>query len=240
MTEKTALVTGGARRIGRAIVNHLAQTGWHVAIHCNTSKSKGRELVKELESMFPVRNFRVFTADLGKEAEATSLVEDVVSEMGALDMLVNNASVFDPGIIRKTTPELFDQQMNINLKAPFFLTRDFANRCRKGVIVNLLDTRIRSNSNTHAAYSLSKKAFADFTLMAALELGPHIRVNGIAPGATLPPKGQGKEYLVEIASRTPMGVLGGVKPILQSLDYILENQNLTGQILYCDGGRQLL
>jgi NAD(P)-dependent dehydrogenase (short-subunit alcohol dehydrogenase family) len=108
------------------------------------------------------------------------------------------------------------------------------------VIINLLDTRITTYSNSHAAYSLSKVAFAHLTKMSALEFSPKIRVNGIALGATLAPKNEGEDYLNRIAERTPMKVAGGILPVLQSLDYILENQNLTGQILFCDGGEQLL
>jgi NAD(P)-dependent dehydrogenase (short-subunit alcohol dehydrogenase family) len=167
-------------------------------------------------------------------------MDKVMNHFGKLDVLVNNASVFDPGIIRETDLQLYRQQMDVNLKAPFFLSRDFILNNKKGVIVNFLDTRITGYSNSHAAYSISKVALAHLTKMMALECGPQVRVNGIAPGATLAPEGKGDDYLKNLAQKTPMKVPGGVQPILQSIDYILENDNLTGQILYCDGGEQLL
>lgn len=117
--------------------------------------------------------------------------------------------------------------------------RDFASICKKGVIINFVDTRITNNRSNFAAYSLSKKALWEATKMAALELGPHIRVNAIAPGLTLAPAEKGDDYLQNLSKHIAMQRPGGIDPILTSIDYILENDYLTGQLLFCDGGENL-
>lgn len=240
MTNRTALITGAAKRIGKFIAMHMAIKGFDIAIHYNFSKREAIGLQTELVNRFPDQKFKIFKCDLHCGEDVEGLIDRVLLHFEKVDVLVNNASVFEPGVIRETSVKLFQEQMNVNFLAPFILSRDYALNSTNGIIVNLLDTRIANNSNTHAAYSLSKVGLAHLTKMAALEFAPAIRVNGIAPGATLPPEDQGEEYLLRIAKKTPMKIPGGIEPVLQSLDYILENQNLTGQILFCDGGEQLL
>ncbi|PKQ62067.1 hypothetical protein BZG02_14135 [Labilibaculum filiforme] len=240
MTNKTVLITGASKRIGKFIALHLAEKGFNIAIHFNKSKSDAIALQADLMTRYPNRKFKIFKCDLNCVEEVEILVDKVLLHFEKIDVLVNNASVFDAGVVRETSINLYQNQMNVNLFAPFILSRDYAMNTKKGIIVNFLDTRISSNSNSHAAYSLSKVGLAHLTKMTALEFGPDIRVNGIAPGATLPPVDQGEEYLLRLAEKTPMKVSGGIEPILQSLDYILANKHLTGQILYCDGGEQLL
>nr|WP_320119912.1 SDR family oxidoreductase [uncultured Marinifilum sp.] len=240
MQNKTALITGAAKRIGKHVANHLAAKGFNIAIHYNISKIPALTLQSELQEKYPERKFKIFRCDLNDELQLENLMDKVMLHFDKIDVLVNNASVFDRGIIRETNIELYNKQLDINLKAPFVLSRDFVLNNNKGNIINFLDTRISGNGNSHAAYNLSKVALAHLTKMAAIEFGPDIRVNGIAPGATLSPEGKGNEYLNKIAQNTPMKVPGGIVPILQSVDYILNNKNLTGQILYCDGGEQLL
>lgn len=238
--KQTVLVTGAAKRIGRLISLHLAKKGYDIAIHYNNSKKAAIDLQKELQEQFVAQTFKIFQADLSNTQNCDELIDKVLVHFEDLDILINNASVFEPGFIRETSVKLFQNQMNVNLLAPFILSRNYAMNCNEGIIVNFLDTRISTNSNSHAAYSISKVAFAHLTKMAALEFAPTIRVNGIAPGATLPPENEGEEYLIRLAKNTPMQEPGGIFPVLQSLDYIIDNKNLTGQILYCDGGEQLL
>ena len=237
---QTVLITGAAKRIGRLMSLHLAKSGYDIAIHYNNSKKAAIELQNSLQEKYSDQSFKIFQADLNDTQDCDALIDKVLIHFETLDILINNASVFDPGVIRETSVKLFQNQMSVNLLAPFILSRNYAMNCKQGLIVNFLDTRIKTNSNTHAAYSISKVAFAHLTKMAALEFAPQIRVNGIAPGATLPPEDQDEEYLLNLAKNTPMKVPGGIVPVLQSLDYIIENKNLTGQILYCDGGEQLL
>lgn len=236
---KTALITGAAKRIGKAVSTHLASQGWNVALHYNSSESGANLLCDELASNFSEQRFRIFRADLNLSEDVEQLIPRVIQEMGTIDLLVNNASVFDPAYIGETTAAFFDQQMNVNFRAPFLLTRDFARLVKRGLIVNITDTRIVTNKSNFAAYSLSKKALWELTKMAALEFGPDIRVNAIAPGLTLPPEEKGDDYLWNLAANIAMKRPGGIDPILKSLDYIINNDYLTGQILYCDGGENL-
>ena len=221
------------------MAEHLAEKGWNIAIHFNTSEKPAADLVKELSLKFNLQKFRSFKANLSDIEEVVGLIPRVVNDFGEIHLLVNNASVFDSSYLKESSPELYDEQMNVNLKAPFFLMRDFAIQCQKGNIINFVDTRITSNKSNFAAYSLSKKGLWDITQMAALELAPEIRVNAIAPGVTLPPEDKDENYLLNLAQKIPMKKPGGLDPILKSVDYILENNHLTGQLLFADGGENL-
>ena len=237
--QQTALITGASKRIGKALVLHLAEKGWNIALHYNTSAKPAEALVKELSVKYPSQKFAAFRANLAAIDEVAGLIPAVVQVFGPLQLLVNNASVFDPGYVAVTAPELFDSQMNVNLKAPFFLMRDFAGYCKSGCIINFVDTRVASNKSNFAAYSLSKKGLWELTKMAALEFAPAIRVNAIAPGVTLAPEDKDENYLFSLAQTIPMKRPGGLEPVLKSFDFILENQHLTGQLLFADGGENL-
>jgi pteridine reductase len=236
---QTALITGGAKRVGRAITEHLADKGWNVIIHYNRSAEDAITLVQDLSTKYPKQLFSSVTANLANSHEVVSLIPNIVGKRGPFDLLVNNASVFDKAYFKATSEELFDKQIDVNFKSPFFLMRDFAKACKKGNIINFVDTRITTNKSDYSAYSLSKKALWEATKMAALEFAPKIRVNAIAPGVTLAPEGEGEEYLQKLAQNIPMKKPGGIPPILNSVDYILGNDHLTGQLLFADGGENL-
>ena len=236
---KTALITGASKRVGKAIAVHLAGKGWNVIIHFNTSEKYARELKDSLSKKFPGQDFYIIQTNLIDELELEELIPKLVEKTGAFDLLINNASVFDPGYLSETEAPLFNNQLDVNLKAPFLLTRDFAKHCKTGNIINFVDTRISTNKSNFAAYSLSKKGLWELTKMAALELSPEIRVNAIAPGVTLPPEDKDGSYLENLAKGIPMKKPGGLVPILKSVDYILENEYLTGQLLFADGGENL-
>lgn len=236
---KTALITGAAKRIGKAMAIHLASQGWNIAIHYNSSGLDAMQFRDELASSYPDQKFELFKADLNQTNEVEMLISQVVQKMLKIDLLVNNASVFEPSRLMETSTGFLERQMNVNFKAPFILSRDFAQTCKIGVIVNFVDTRIVTNQSNFSAYSISKKALWEFTKMAALEFGPDIRVNAIAPGLTLPPEEKGEGYLLKLAANIAMKRPGGLDPVLKSLDYILNNDYLTGQLLFCDGGENL-
>ena len=225
--------------MGKALTEHLASAGWSVIIHFNSSEKEALELALLLKQKYPKQNFDTIKANLSEIDKVKDLISRVVVKYGQFELLVNNASVFDPGYISETTLELYDLQMNVNLKAPLFLIRDFAKSCKEGNIINFVDTRITTNKSNFAAYSISKKALWELTKMAALEFAPKIRVNAIAPGVTLPPEGRDDTYLQKLAGNIPMKKPGGLIPILRSLDYILQNEHLTGQLLFADGGENL-
>lgn len=235
----TALITGASKRIGKAISEHLAANGWNVIIHFNRSAEDAITLVQELGDKYPKQLFSSVTANLRESHEVENLIQSIVSKSGPFDLLVNNASVFNKGYLRETSESLFDSQFDVNLKSPFLLIRDFAVYCKKGNIINFVDTRITGNTSNFAAYTLSKKALWELTKMAALEFAPEIRVNAIAPGVTLAPADEDENYLQNLAKSIPMKQPGGVEPILKSIDFILQNNHLTGQLLFADGGENL-
>lgn len=237
--EQTALITGSSKRVGRTIAEHLAAKGWNICIHYNTSKTEAVELVNKLRLLYPSQHFFSLRANLEFEKEVEELIPAVVSETGPFRLLVNNASVFDRGYLKDTDSGLFNQQMNINFRAPFILMRDFVKFCAGGNIINLTDTRITTNKSNYAAYSLSKKALWELTKMAALEYAPKIRVNAIAPGVSIPPEGKGGDYIKKLAAGIPAGEPVGLMPVVQSIDFILENKYLTGQLIFADGGENL-
>ncbi len=236
---KTALITGAAKRVGKALSEHLAEQGWNVILHFNTSEKQVKLLAETLKSKYPSQCFEVVKANLEDSSEVLDLIPTVMKNFGAFQLLINNASVFEPGYIQNTSAELFDNQISVNLKAPFLLMRDFYKFCKVGNIVNLTDTRITNNKSNFSAYSISKKGLWELTKMAALEFSPKIRVNAIAPGVTLAPVDKDESYLQNLAKNIPMKSPGGLLPILKSLDYILENEHLTGQLLFADGGENL-
>lgn len=236
---QTALITGAAKRIGKALSLHLAAQGWNIAIHYNSSQQEALTLQKELRSLYASQQFEIFKADLYMADQVEELIPQVLQSMQGIDLLINNASVFDRCTFAQTDTELFNQNMNINFRAPFILTREFINRCGKGLIINFVDTRITNNKSNYAAYTLSKKALWEMTKMTALEAGPGIRINAIAPGLTLAPQEKPEEYLWNMAENIALKRPGGLQPVLKSLDYILENDYLTGQLLFCDGGENL-
>ena len=238
--QKLALITGAAQRIGRAMSEHLASQGWSLAIHCNRSKKDATALSHSLSQQFPDQAFMVFKADLSVNHEVENLVPEIIRKIGKPELLINNASVFEPGNLAQTSSLFFNRIIQVNLNAPFLLSRDFAILCKKGIIINFVDTRIVTHQSNFAAYTLSKKMLWELTKMGAMEFGPEIRVNAIAPGLTLPPEGKNEDYLLNLAGKIPMKRPGGVLPLLQALDYILTNDYLTGQLLFCDGGENLI
>lgn len=237
---QTALITGAAKRIGKALSLHLAAHGWDIAIHYNSSRQEALTLQKELKSLYANQQFEIFKADLSLAGEVEKLIPKVLESMHSIDLLINNASVFDKCTLADTDTELFNRNMNINFRAPFILTREFIRNVGKGMIINFVDTKITNNKSNYAAYTLSKKALWEMTKMSALEVGPHIRVNAIAPGLTLAPQEKPEEYLWKMAENIALKRPGGVQPVLKSLDYILANDYLTGQLLFCDGGENLV
>jgi pteridine reductase len=220
---KTALVTGASKRIGKSIVEFLAENGWNIIIHYNFSEKDAKVLLVALSGKYPEQSFGTIKSNLSDKKELAELIPSAISQFGEFQLLVNNASVFSSGYIKETSFELFESQMQVNLKAPFILIRDFANYCKNGNIINIVDTRVTSNKSNFAAYSLSKKALWELTKMAALEFAPEIRVNAIAPGVTLPPENEDEDYLQNLAKHIPMKTPSGISPMRQASIKILRS-----------------
>lgn len=231
---KAVLITGGAKRLGNRIAIALARIGYDIALHYNSSREDAEKARREITSLDVI--CEIFKADLSQESD---LIPKVYKKFPDLEILINNASIFESSPIKETSVELWQRHLSVNLTAPFWLSRDFAKICRKGHIINILDTRINSNRTTYAAYSISKKALCDLTMMCAVEFAPHIRVNGIAPGLILPPEGKDDTYLDRLAKNIPMQRKGSPENITASIEFLLKNYYTTGQIIFNDGGEHL-
>ena len=239
MMSGTALVTGATKRIGRELTLKLADMGYNIALHYNFIGSDARQLMFEIEQRgVPCELFRT---NFLNEFETESLMEQVAEKFDDVCLLVNNASIFQKARFLETDTALFNSHFDINFKAPFILTRDFAKTFKNGHVINILDTKIAHNDGAHFVYTLSKKVFADFTRMAAKQLAPDIRVNAIAPGFILPPAGHedDKTYIQELEKMIPLKTKGEVHDIINAMEYLIENPYVTGQILYIDGGKNL-
>lgn len=234
----TALITGGARRIGRAIALRLADLGFSIALHYNGSREDAERVGDELRRAGA--RCSLFQCDFDDGDAVLRLIGDVVATCPDLSALVNNASIFERGPLLETDPTLFDRHFRINLRAPFFLTRDFARRRRRGHVINLVDTKINRNADPYFAYTLTKKTLYEFTKMAAVQLGPQVRVNAVGPGLVLPPPGKDESYLAEQARSIPLQRHGDAASVCDAVAFLVKNTFVTGQVIYVDGGAHLL
>ena len=198
---RNALVTGAARRIGRAISLALAREGANVAVHYSGSKREAVELAAELEGLGA--QTVALRADLSDPEELAGLVDRAREALGTIEILVNNASIFPSDTLETVDLEGIERNLEINAWAPLVLTRAFAAQCERGHVINLLDSRVAGFDRTHAAYILSKHVLSAITRATALELAPAIAVNGIAPGLILPPAGKDEEYVDRLAQTVP-------------------------------------
>ncbi len=237
--EKFVLVTGAAKRIGAAISHHLAAEGWSVLIHYNSSNKEALKLATQLKAAYPKQEFPTIQCNLSNMDEVLQMFKNTTLERIELKALINNASIFSPGSITDITPDFLAQQMGVNFEAPLFLMQAFKNNSGNGNIVNMLDTNIVKNMETHAAYLMAKKNLEALTQMAALAWAPHIRVNGIAPGPVLPPPGEDQKHLEKVIDNTPLKQQVDTKDIAQTVSFLLNNPSITGQIIFCDSGAHL-
>jgi pteridine reductase len=236
----TVLITGAAKRVGKALAELFADRGWEVIIHYNNSERSARDLSLNLQKKYGDRHFPLVRADLSNPAKAVKiLLQQLPQPLIGLDALINNASVFDPSTLAETDYDLWRQQMLVNFEAPFMLMQAFYNLFGKGTVVNVLDTRIVNNDSSHAAYSLSKKALMQLTQMAALEWAPDLRVNAVAPGPVLPPPGRDATYFEKVAADTPLNKEVGLDNLVESVWFLITNSAITGQVIYCDSGAHL-
>lgn len=235
---KTALVTGGAVRIGKAICEALADDGCNVVIHCSRSEPAAQQLAEQIQAR-GVKAWVVREA-IDSEADCRSLISAALKQAKHLDILVNNAAVFHKHRLTTVTERKLTLEFGINLFAPICLTRFFAEQASEGAVINLLDRRIMANDPECIPYSLSKKALAAFTREAALALAPAFTVNAVAPGAVLPPPGKGAQYLHDHAGRIPMKNRVTPQDVAAGVVALLKLAGITGQTLFVDGGQHLL
>ncbi len=240
VSERVVLVTGGARRLGAAIVRQLHARGLSIVLHYRSSADEAGRLRAELESLRP-DSVMLIRADILSEDAPRSLVDGALSHFGRLDMLVNNASTFYPTPMQQATVGQWDDLLGTNLRAPFFLSRSAAPYLADhgGAIVNLIDVHAARPLKEYPIYSIAKAGLAMLTQSLARELAPEVRVNGVAPGAILWPEvGADQAERERVLAQIPLHRTGSPEDIARAVTFLLlDAPYVTGQILAVDGGR---
>jgi NAD(P)-dependent dehydrogenase (short-subunit alcohol dehydrogenase family) len=244
-----ALVTGAARRLGRAMALHLAARGHDVAIHYATSQAEAEATAAEARAL-GVKAVAL-RADLLDEAQTATLIARSADALGGpLTVLVNNASTFDYDNIRTATRASWDRNLGTNLRAPFVLTQGFAAQApealhttegalARALVVNMLDQRVRKLTPEFMTYTIAKMGLWAFTRTAARALAPHVRVNAIGPGSTLKGEHQRQEQFDAQRAASPLERGANAADISAALQYFLDAPAVTGQLLCVDGGQHL-
>lgn len=244
LQHQCALVTGGARRVGAAIVRRLHAAGANVVVHCHRSRDAASVLAAELNALRPA-SAAVACADLLDTAALPGLAAQALSAFGRLDLLVNNASSFYPTPLDEIDESQWADLIGTNLKAPLFLARAVAPALRErgGAIVNIIDIHAERPMRDHLIYNAAKGGLAALTRALALDLGPQVRVNGVSPGAIVWPEAGAWEDPAEreaIVRRTILGRTGEPEDIAGAVLYLAGAPYVTGQILAVDGGRSIV
>lgn len=239
--QPVALVTGAAKRIGRAIALDLAAHGWAIGVHYNSSPQEAEETVAAIAAAsgraMPV------CADLADPVAAGRMIAETAERLGPVTLLVNNASLFDYDDIVSMSVDSWQRHMDVNLRAPLFLAQAFAAvlpENARGVIVNLVDQRVRKLNPQFLSYTLSKAALWTATQTLAQALAPRIRVNALAPGPTLRNARQSQTDFARQNAATPLGRGAEPEEIAAAVRFILDAPSLTGQMIALDGGQHLI
>ena len=246
--QKIALVTGAAKRVGRAIAIGLAKDGWDVAIHYGNSKDAAEQTVKDI--LATGRRGVALQADLSKEDEANQLIARCVESLGLPTCLVNNASLFQYDVASSFSYAALDRHMLTNVAAPLILSRDLyrlhaKNRVQdavgpSGVVINLLDQKLANLNPDFLSYTLSKAALHSATTLLAQSFAPNLRVVGVAPGITMVSGDQSDDGFAKAHSMTPLGKSSTPDDIAGAVIYLANSNAVTGTTLYVDGGQHLL
>jgi len=239
-TFQTALVTGGAVRIGRALALALARDGLDIVVHFRNRRADAEETARLIRATG--RRAWLVRGALDEAGGAEAVFQDALAQAGRIEVLVNNAAVFTRGTLAETAAADFEAVWRVNTLAPILLTRALAAHLQSrgpdaaGAVIHLLDQRIAGPGGGHLAYELSKRALADFTRSAAAELAPRVRVNAVAPGPVLPPPAGSPR---EPAGAIPLGARPTPEDVADAARYLIRARAVTGQILFVDGGQHL-
>jgi pteridine reductase len=240
LCDQVVLITGGARRVGAEIARTLHAAGANILIHYRSSAAAAIALADEFNAL-RARSAAIFAAHLLHADAPEKLVKATLLEFGRLDILINNASSFYPTPIGRITTTQWDDLMGSNLKAPLFLSQAAVPslRAQRGLIINMIDIHALRPLRAHPVYSVAKAGLAMLTRSLARELGPEIRVNGIAPGPVLWPEGEMDEVLKrEIVAKTALKRHGTPQDVARTALFLAKDAPyITGQIIAVDGGR---
>ena len=240
MLDKTVLITGAARRIGAAIAEHLHKTGMNIVVHYNSSAQEAHELVRKLNG--ERRDSAIMIqANLQHKEYYSALVDAALEFKDSIDVLVNNASAFYPTPVNSLSDEQWIELINVNFKAPLFLSQLIAPSIRKnkGCIINIADIYAYRPLVDHTIYSISKAGLIMLTQSLAKELSP-VRVNAIAPGAITWPEEMDEKTRQDILDHTSLKRTGSLEDVAKAVLFLIRDADyITGQIINVDGGRTL-
>jgi pteridine reductase len=234
---KTALVTGAAKRLGRATALRLAESGCNIVLHYRGSRSEAEATAKNIQE-FGV-NVWLLQADLELAEEVERAWREASGHAGAIDFLINSASIFDEEKLADLDEENLLRNLRINTLAPFRLCQLFQEQQREGAIVNFLDTRYLDYDRNHVPYHLSKRMLFSLTRMMAEEYAPRIRVNAVAPGLVLAPEGKSQDYLEKLKHTNPLQRYGSEAGVAEAVWFLVRSGFITGQVIFVDGGRHM-
>ncbi len=239
MEAKKIIITGGATRIGSAIAKSLAGYDVDITIHFNKSKNLAQKLKTELENMGS--KVHLIKADLNRSNQVKKIIPFGRKKMKGLDCLINNASMFEKDDLSNFTEKSFEKHININLKAPALLIKDFKKfvKNRDANVINIIDQRIKKLTPYFFSYTLSKAALGTLTETAAMKLGPNIRVNGISPGPTMKNKRQSDKHFKAQWKSTILKRKVDINDICSLIKYYIKSDSVTGQIMSVDSGQSL-
>lgn len=237
---RSVLVTGGGKRIGRAIVERLAADGWNIAIHHHSSGDEADALADEVRAMG--RSAVTVSADLEESDSVREVVKRVGRSLGGLNALVNNASVFTDDDPTTESFDIWDRHMDVHLKAPYILTQEMVKQLpsgEKGAVVNIIDQRVFNPSKHFPSYTLSKMALWDQTQILARALAPTVRVNAVGPGPVLPSERQSDTDFERQARQTPLARPVDPAEIAAAVSFLLDAPSVTGQMIAVDSGQHM-
>jgi NAD(P)-dependent dehydrogenase (short-subunit alcohol dehydrogenase family) len=238
---QTVLVTGAAKRLGRAIAIDLARHGWDVAIHFNSSESDACATADHVRAQG--RRATLLKADLSSEADAGALVARAADALGPITALVNSASVFEPDDWTTASAESWQRHLAVNLRAPFVLSQAFARRLaegKKGAIVHIIDQRVLKPTPQFLSYGVSKAALYWLNTTLAQALAPRIRVNAVAPGPTMINARQSETHFRRQREATILGTGAEPQDVCDAVRYLLTAGAVSGEMIAVDGGQHLI
>ena len=239
MKPKKIIITGGATRIGAAIAESLANYGIEISIHYNKSKKHALKLKRRLESLGS--KVHLLKADLNNFKQTHNLLKIANKKMRGVDCLINNASVFENDDLQNFSEKSFIKHMNINLKAPAILIQNLKKILKKseGCVVNIIDQRVEKLTPFFFSYTLSKSSLVTLTKTTAMKLAPNIRVNAISPGPTLKNSRQSESHFKKQWKSVLLKKKVDLKNICNGVKFLIENKNITGEIINIDSGQRL-